>query len=60
VVHLPWGQGRRIEWAEVISVEYIKGSGIAIIVQGQKREVITSLISGSARFIEDAQRRLRA
>jgi hypothetical protein len=60
VVHLPWGQGRRIEWAEVISVKYVKGSGIVITVQGQKREVITSLISGSARFIEDAQLRLRA
>lgn len=59
-VRLPWGRGRRIEWSEVTSVEYVKSSGIVIEVRGEKKEVITSMISGSADFMELAKQKLPA
>ena len=55
VVHYPLFKPRKIAWRDVLSVEYVKGSGIVIAVRGEKREVITSLISGAQEFLANAK-----
>lgn len=58
-VHSPFGTCRRIQWGEVMSVQQIKGTGLVIGVQGQKREVTPSWIAGTSQFVEAARLRQR-
>ena len=59
VVHSPLGTRRRIDWTDVVSVQQIKGTGLVIVIQGQKREVIPSLLAGASDFVESARLRKR-
>jgi len=59
LVYSPLGTRRRIEWTDVVSVKQIKGTGLVIGVQGQKREVIPPLVSGATDFVEAARLRQR-